>query len=82
VPSDERSLGLGSGRTRKVGGSNTPHSVLGVICLGIAPGDRTATACLAQLHPPAFACAVTLPPAALGSYSQLSPITGQVMSDE
>ncbi len=32
-------------------------------------------ACLTQLHPTAFACAVVLPLAALGSYSQLSPIT-------
>ena len=56
-------------------GSNTPHSVLGVIRLGIAPGGQVATACLTQLHPPAFACAVALPCAALGSYSQLSPIT-------
>lgn len=62
----------------KVGGSNTPHSVLGVICLGIAPGGQPATACLTQLHPPAFACAATSPSAALGSYSQLSPITVRV----
>jgi hypothetical protein len=54
---------------------NTPHSVLGVICLGIAPGGVTATACLTQLHPPALACAAASPRTALGSYSQLSPIT-------
>src|SRR5579883_1178356 len=65
----------------KVGGSNTPHSVLGVICLGIAPGGPSATACLTQLHPPAFACAATLPSAALGSYSQLSPITRDTPHD-
>ncbi len=63
-------------KNRKAGGPNTPHSVLGVICLGIAPGGQRATACLAQLHPPAFACAATSPSTALGSYSQLSPITG------
>ena len=67
-----------AGQSGRVGrsGPNTPHSVLGVIRLGMAPGGPRTTACLTQLHPPAFACVAALPPATLGSYSQLSPITG------
>lgn len=56
-------------------GSNTPHSVLGVICLEIALGGIAATACLTQLHPPAFTCVVASPRVTPGSYSRLSPIT-------
>src|SRR5438105_11684228 len=45
---------------------------------GNLPVRLMQTACLTQLHPPAFARVPVSPPATLGSYSQLSPITREV----